>query len=177
MLHINISKPDLYLTDELFDEEELILRNTVREWVDREYIPLMENCYEEGRFPTETIKALGEMDLLGVFIPEAYGGAGMTHTCYGLACQELERGDSGLRSFVSVQASLSMYAILAFGSEEQKKRWLPPMCRGEVIGCFGLTEPDYGSNPGGLVTRAVKKGDHWILNGSKAWITNGIVGP
>lgn len=175
MLSINISKPDLYLTDELFTEEELILRDTVREWVDREYIPLMEDCYEEGRFPIELVKSLGEMDLLGVFVPEKYGGAGMSHTCYGLACQELERGDSGLRSFVSVQASLCMQAVLSFGTEEQKAKWLPPMCKGDLIGCFGLTEPDYGSNPGGMVTRARKNCDHWILNGSKAWITNGSI--
>lgn len=175
MLKINTSDPDLYLVNDLLDDEERIIRETLRDWVDSECIPLMEDCFEEGRFPTELIRPLGEMNLLGIFIPEEYGGAGMSQTCYGVACQELERGDSGLRSFVSVQTSLVMFPILMFGSEEQKKRWLPPLCTGEAIGCFGLTEPDHGSNPAGMNFHAKKQGKEWVLNGSKAWITNGSV--
>jgi glutaryl-CoA dehydrogenase len=175
MLKLNTAKPDLYLVDELFDDEERILRDTVRDWVESEYMPIIERCYEEGRFPTEMVKPMAEMGLLGTFVPEEYGGGGMSHVCYGLACQELERGDSGLRSFVSVQSSLVQDPLLAFGSEEQKKRWLPPLCSGDAIGCFGLTEPDHGSDPGAMDFHAKRKGGDWVLNGSKAWITNGSI--
>lgn len=165
---------DLYNIDHLLSEDERMVRDTVRSFVRERVLPIIAEHFEAGTFPRELIPEIGEMGLLGMHL-EGYGCAGMSAVAYGLACQELEYGDSGLRSFVSVQGSLAMFPIWAYGSEEQKQRWLPKMAKGEVIGCFGLTEPDYGSNPAGMLTRAVKDGDSYILNGSKMWITNGSV--
>ncbi len=153
--------------------EERMARDTVRRFVDERVLPIIEEAYLEGRFPAELVPGLAELGVLGANLPEEYGCAGMNNVAYGIIMQELERGDSGIRSFVSVQGALCMYPIFTFGSEEQKRRWLPPMAKGEVIGCFGLTEADAGSNPGGMRTTAVKDGNGWILNGSKMWITNG----
>jgi len=166
---------DFYEIGSLLTEEERQIRDHVRDWVEDRYLPLVERAYEEGYFPAEVIPELAEMGLLGATLPEQYGCAGVNPTAYGLAMQELERGDSGLRSFASVQGSLAMYPIFAYGSEEQRKTWLPRMAKGEVIGCFGLTEPDHGSDPAGMITRAVKKGGEYLLNGAKMWITNGTV--
>jgi glutaryl-CoA dehydrogenase len=153
--------------------EERMTRDTVRRFVDEQILPVIEEAYLEGRFPQEIIPGLAELGVLGANLPEEYGCAGMNNVAYGLIMQELERGDSGVRSFVSVQGALVMYPIFAFGSEEQKRRWLPAMAKAEAIGCFGLTEADHGSDPGGMKTRAAKDGDGWVLNGSKMWITNG----
>ena len=164
---------DFYGIDDLLTEEERLARDSVRKMVDNEVMPVITEHYKAGTFPMELIPRFGEMGLLGANLT-GYGCAGMNHTAYGLVCQELERGDSGIRSFCSVQGSLCMYPIWAFGSEEQKQRWLPKMATGEIIGCFGLTEPDFGSNPNGMVTRAVKlPGGGYRLNGRKRWITNG----
>lgn len=163
---------DFYETDDLLTEEERMIRDSVREMVSRDVIPVITEACREGKFPTSTIKPIAEMGLLGANI-DGYGCAGLGPVAYGIAMQELERGDSGVRSFCSVQGALVMYPIHAFGSDEQKDRWLPKMATGEAIGCFGLTEPDFGSNPGGMLTRAKQDGDDWILNGSKMWITNG----
>jgi glutaryl-CoA dehydrogenase len=160
------------LDGELSSEEKMT-RDTVRRFVDEQILPVIEDAYLEGRFPTEIIPGLAELGVLGANLPEEYGCAGMNNVAYGLIMQELERGDSGVRSFVSVQGALVMYPIFAFGSEEQKRRWLPAMAKAEAIGCFGLTEADHGSDPGGMKTRAAKDGDGWVLNGSKMWITNG----
>jgi glutaryl-CoA dehydrogenase len=160
------------LESELSSEERMA-RDTVRRFVDERVLPLIEEAYLEGRFPTELIPDFAELGVLGANLPEEYGCAGMNSVAYGLITQELERGDSGIRSFVSVQGALVMYPIFTFGSEEQKRRWLPAMAKGEAIGCFGLTEADYGSNPANMATRAVKDSEGWILNGSKMWITNG----
>jgi glutaryl-CoA dehydrogenase len=153
--------------------EERMTRDTVRRFVDEQILPVIEEAYLEGRFPQEIIPGLAELGVLGANLPEEYGCAGMNNVAYGLIMQELERGDSGVRSFASVQGALVMYPIFAFGSEEQKRRWLPAMAKAEAIGCFGLTEADHGSDPGGMKTRAAKDGDGWVLNGSKMWITNG----
>ena len=166
---------DFYDVDSLLSEEERQIRDHVRDWVEDRYLPLVEKAYEEGYFPSEVIPEVAEMGLLGATLPEKYGCAGVNATAYGLAMQELERGDSGLRSFASVQGSLAMYPIYAYGTEEQRLKWLPKMAKGEVIGCFGLTEPDFGSDPGGMITRAVRKDAGYVLNGSKMWITNGTV--
>jgi len=165
---------DYYQLDDLFTEEELLIRDTIRDFVDEQFIPIIEECYQKAEFPSQVIKPLGELGVYGCTI-DGYDCAGLNYTSYGLICQELERGDSGLRSFVSVQSSLVMFPIHAYGSEEQKSKWLPKLASGEVIGCFGLTEPDFGSNPAGLITKAKKEGDHYILNGAKMWITNGTV--
>jgi glutaryl-CoA dehydrogenase len=165
---------DLYNIDHLLTEEERMVRDTVRSFVRERVLPIIGEHFEAGTFPRELIPEVAQMGLLGMHL-EGYGCAGLSAVCYGLACQELEYGDSGLRSFVSVQGSLAMFPIWAYGTEEQKQRWLPKMAQGEVIGCFGLTEPDYGSNPAGMLTRAVKDGDSYVLNGSKMWITNGSV--
>ena len=159
----------------LLSEEEKLTMTSVRQFVEAEISPIIAECYEEGRFPTEIISKLGELGALGANLPEEYGCAGMNNVAYGLIMQELEAADSGLRSFASVQSSLSMYAIYANGTEEQKRRYLPEMAKGKLIGCFGLTEPDHGSDPGGMETRARKDGDGWILNGTKRWITNGSI--
>ena len=166
---------DFYDIDSLLSEEERQMRDHVRDWVEDRYLPLVEKAYEEAYFPCEVIPSLAEMGLLGATLPEKYGCAGIGATAYGLVMQELERGDSGLRSFASVQGSLVMYPIYSYGSEEQRTRWLPLLARGEAIGCFGLTEPDHGSDPAGMITRAVKKGSEYVLNGAKMWITNGTV--
>ena len=163
---------DLYNIDHLLSEEERMVRDTVRKFVSERVLPIIGEHFEAGTFPRELIPAIAELGLLGMHI-EGYGCAGLSSVCYGLACQELEAGDSGLRSFVSVQGSLAMFPIFAFGSEEQKRHWLPRMARGEVIGCFGLTEPDSGSDPSSMRTAARRDGDSFVLNGTKMWITNG----
>jgi glutaryl-CoA dehydrogenase len=165
---------DYYQVDSLLTEEERLIRDTIRSFVSERVIPRIEKHYREGTFPKELVPQLAELGTLGSSL-QGYGCAGLGPVAYGLIMQELERGDSGLRSFVSVQGGLVMYPIHAFGSEDQKERWLPAMARGEKIGCFGLTEPDFGSNPSGMLTRAVKKGDRYVLNGTKAWITNGTI--
>ena len=156
-----------------FSEDERMVRDAVRGWVTDRFMPGIMEHFEAGTFPMDLIPELAELGVFGPTTPEEYGGAGLNNVAYGLICQEMERGDSGLRSFVSVQGSLVMYPILAFGSEEQKKHWLPKLASGEAIGCFGLTEPDAGSNPAGMTTFAKKDGDGWIINGRKMWITNG----
>ena len=166
---------DFFDVDSLLSEEERQIRDHVRDWVEERYLPLVEKAYEEAYFPSDVIPEIAEMGLLGATLPEKYGCAGVNPTAYGLAMQELERGDSGLRSFASVQGSLAMYPIFAYGNEEQRMKWLPKMAKGEAIGCFGLTEPDFGSDPAGMITRAVKKGGEYVLNGAKMWITNGTV--
>jgi glutaryl-CoA dehydrogenase len=165
---------DLYNIDHLLSEEERMVRDTVRKFVQERVLPIIGDHFEAGTFPRELIPEIAELGLLGMHL-EGYGCAGLSAVCYGLACQELEAGDSGLRSFVSVQGSLAMFPIWKFGSEEQKQRWLPQMARGEIIGCFGLTEPDSGSDPGSMQTRARRDGDSYILNGTKMWITNGSI--
>src|SRR5213594_4074908 len=148
---------DFYEIDSLLTEEERQIRDQVRGWVEDRYLPLIEKAYEEGTFPHEVIPEIAELGLLGSTLPEKYGCAGVNATAYGLAMQELERGDSGLRSFASVQGALAMYPIYAYGSEAQRMKWLPRMAKGELVGCFGLTEPDFGSNPAGMITRAERK--------------------
>jgi glutaryl-CoA dehydrogenase len=164
---------DFYDVDGLLSEEERAVRDTVRSWVDEHVLPIIGAHYLEGRFPKPLIPQMAGLGLFGANLPDAYGCAGLNNVAYGLIMQELERGDSGVRSFASVQGALVMYPIYAFGSEEQKQRWLPKMASGEVIGCFGLTEPDYGSNPAGMITVAKETKDGWVLNGAKMWITNG----
>ncbi len=168
------SASDLYNVDHLLSEEERMVRDTVRKFVQERVLPIIGEHFEAGTFPRELVPEIADLGLMGMHI-EGYGCAGLSAVCYGLACQELEAGDSGLRSFVSVQGSLAMFPIFAFGSEEQKQRWLPRMARGEVIGCFGLTEPDFGSDAGNMRTSARKDGDSYILNGTKMWITNGSI--
>ncbi len=165
---------DFYELDQLLSSEEKMIRKTVREFVEKEALPLLNDCYEEAVFPTQLIPKMAEMGLLGSQL-KGYGCAGLNQVSYGLIMQELERGDSGLRSFVSVQGSLVMYPILTFGSDEQKEKWLPLLQQGKAVGCFGLTEPSAGSDPASMKTKAVKKGDHYILDGAKAWITNGSI--
>jgi len=165
---------DLYRLDDLLDEEQKLMRRSVARLVDEEFLPIVQTHFRNGTFPTELAPRLGEMGLLGMNL-HGYGCPGTDNVSYGLAMQELERGDSGLRSFCSVQGSLAMYPIWAFGSEEQKERFLPGMAAGRIIGCFGLTEPDHGSDPGSMKTRARRDGDHWVLNGTKLWITNGTI--
>ncbi|HKS97439.1 MAG TPA: acyl-CoA dehydrogenase family protein [Terriglobia bacterium] len=160
--------------DSLLNDQEKLVRQTVREFVDQEVLPSIEEWNREGKFPRHLVPLMAELDFYGANL-EGYGCAGMSNVEYGLIMQELERGDSGLRSFVSVQGALVMYPIHEYGSEEQKQRWLPALHEGRAIGCFGLTEPDFGSNPSGMRTRAVKDGDHYVLNGEKAWITSGTI--
>ena len=165
---------DFFNIDSLLSEEERAVRDSVRQFVDERVMPIIGKCYVDGRFPKEIIPELAELGVFGANLPEDYGCAGLNNVAYGLIMQELERGDSGVRSFASVQGALAMYPIYAFGSEEQKKRYLPPMAAGKTIGCFGLTEPDYGSNPSGMITMAREQKDGtWLLNGGKMWITNG----
>jgi len=165
---------DFYDLDDLFTSEEKMIRKTVREFVDKEVVPIIKDHCENATFPRQLLPKMAELGLLGAQL-EGYGCSGLNSIAYGLIMQELERGDSAIRSFVSVQGALVMYPILTFGSDEQKDKWLPLLQQGKAIGCFGLTEPSAGSDPGAMQTRAVKKGDHYILNGSKAWITNGSV--
>src|SRR5678815_1017467 len=165
---------DIYNIDFALSEEERAIRDSIRQFVDEKVIPVIGKAYVDGRFPKEIIPKMAELGVFGANLPEEYGCAGLSNVAYGLINQELERGDSGVRSFASVQSSLAMYPIYAFGSEEQKKHYLPKMAAGEIIGCFGLTEPDYGSNPSGMITRAKEQADgSWIINGAKMWITNG----
>ncbi len=163
---------DYLLIDSQFSEQELLVRQTARRFVDERVLPVIRDCFREARFPRELIPEIASLGFLGANI-EGYGCAGMSNVEYGLVMQEIERGDSGLRSFVSVQGALVMYPILQYGSEEQKSHWLPRLQSGQAIGCFGLTEPDFGSNPAAMRTRAVQDGSHWVLNGEKTWITNG----
>jgi glutaryl-CoA dehydrogenase len=163
---------DYLLVDSLFNEQELLVRQTARQFVDDRVMPVIRDCFREARFPSEVIPELGRLGFLGANL-EGYGCAGMSNVEYGLIMQELERGDSGLRSFVSVQGALVMYPILQYGSEEQKQQWLPKLQSGEAVGCFGLTEPGFGSNPAGMKTTARRQGNGWVLNGEKTWITNG----
>src|SRR5271166_1943807 len=165
---------DYFLIDSLLSEQELLVRQTARQFVEDRVVPIVKDCFREGRFPKELIGELGRLGFLGANL-EGYGCAGMSNVEYGLVMQELERGDSGVRSFVSVHSSLAMYPIYAFGSDEQKQSWLPVMQTGEKIGCFGLTEPGFGSNPGGMRTRAKKSGKEYVLNGEKMWITSGTI--
>ncbi len=165
---------DFYNIDDLLTDEEKAVRETVRRWVDERVLPVIEDHAQAGTFPQHLVREMGEMGLLGSNI-EGYGCPGLNNVMYGLICQELERGDSGIRSFASVQGSLVMWPISAYGTEAQKQKWLPRLAAGEAIGCFGLTEPDFGSNPGGMVTKAEGKGSHYLLNGAKMWITNGTL--
>jgi len=165
---------DFLHLDSSFSEDELLVRRTARDFVEDNLVPIIEDCFREGRFPRELIPLMGQLGFFGATI-EGYGCAGMSNVEYGLVMQELERGDSGLRSFVSVQSALVMYPIYTFGSDEQKNTWLPALASGQKLGCFGLTEPGFGSNPGGMTTRARKSGDGYILNGEKMWITSGTI--
>ncbi|MDE2306956.1 MAG: acyl-CoA dehydrogenase family protein, partial [Xanthomonadaceae bacterium] len=164
---------DLYDVRSLLTDEERMVQDTVRRFVDEKVLPIIGDCFDQARFPQELIPEIAGLGLLGATIPEEYGGAGMNGVSYGLICQELERGDSGLRSFASVQSSLCMYPIYAYGSEAQRKRYLPKMAAGEIIGCFGLTEPHGGSDPANMKTHAKQDGGDWVINGAKMWITNG----
>ena len=164
--------PDYFLMDELLTEEHKLIRDTAREWVKKEISPIIEDACQKCEFPKQIIKGLGEIGGFGPYIPEEYGGAGLDQISYGLIMQELERGDSGIRSTSSVQSSLVMYPIWKYGSEEQKMKFLPKLATGEFIGCFGLTEPDHGSNPGGMTTNIKDMGDYYLLNGAKMWISN-----
>ena len=164
---------DLYDVRSLLSDEERMVQETVGRFTDERVIPIIGDCFDQGRFPKELVPEMAELGLLGSSLPTEYGCAGMNAVSYGLICQELERGDSGIRSFASVQSSLCMYPIYAYGSEEQRQRWLPSMAKGEVIGCFGLTEPHGGSDPANMKTNAKKDGADWVINGSKMWITNG----
>ena len=165
-------QPDFYNIDELLSEEHILIRNSVRDWVKRELSPVIEEYAQKAEFPHQIIKGLGEIGAFGPQLPAEYGCGGMDYTTYGLIMQELERCDSGIRSTASVQGSLVMYPIYKFGSEEQKHKYLPKLAKGELMGCFGLTEPDHGSNPGGMTTNIKDMGDHYLLNGAKMWISN-----
>jgi glutaryl-CoA dehydrogenase len=164
--------PDYYLVDELLTDEQKLVRDTARAWVKKEVTPIIEDYYEKAEFPKQLIKGLSEIGAFGPYIPQEYGGSGLDQISYGLIMQELERADSGIRSTASVQSSLVMYPIYKYGNEEQRKKYLPKLASGEFIGCFGLTEPDFGSNPGGMVTNFKDMGDHYLLNGAKMWISN-----
>ena len=165
--------PDFYNITDLLTEEELLIQQTAYDFVQTEFMPVINEHYENSTFPMELVPKLGELGFMGSALPESSGGAGVSNVAYGLILHELERGDSGLRSFASVQGALVMYPIHAYGSDEQKAKWLPELGAGTKIGCFGLTEPNFGSNPGGMATRCKRDGDGWIINGNKMWITNG----
>lgn len=167
--------PDFYNITDLLTEEELAIQKTAHDFVKNEFMPIIQEHFREGTFPTSIIPRLGEIGVFGSTFPEKFGGAGVSNVAYGLLMQELERGDSGLRSFASVQGGLVMYPIWKYGSDEQKEQWLHKLACGEAIGCFGLTEPEFGSNPGGMITKAKRDGNDWIINGSKMWITNGSI--
>ncbi|SKB54716.1 hypothetical protein SAMN05660776_1829 [Salegentibacter holothuriorum] len=168
----NFQAPDYYNIDELLSDEHKIVRDAAREWVKREVSPIIEDAAQKAEFPKSIIGGLAEIGAFGPYIPEEYGGAGLDQISYGLIMQEIERGDSGVRSTASVQSSLVMYPIYKYGTEEQRKKYLPKLASGEFMGCFGLTEPDHGSNPGGMTTNFKDKGDHYLLNGAKMWISN-----
>ncbi|MFN3306254.1 MAG: acyl-CoA dehydrogenase family protein [Candidatus Kapaibacteriota bacterium] len=172
---MNFNVFDYYNIEELLSEEERSIREMVRKFVDSEVIPIIEKHYREGTFPMHLIPRMAELGLLGITLPQRYGGAGANYTSYGLAMMELERGDSAIRSFASVQNSLVIYPILRYAKEEAKQKWLSKLARGEVIGCFGLTEPDFGSNPAGMATTAKKIDGGYVINGTKMWITNGNI--
>lgn len=163
---------DYYLADELLTEEHILIRNSVRDWVKKEVSPIVEDACQKAEFPKQWVRGLADIGAFGPYIPEEYGGGGLDQIAYGLIMMELERGDSGLRSTASVQSSLVMYPIYTYGSEEQRKKYLPKLASGEWMGCFGLTEPDHGSNPSGMLSNIKDKGDHYLLNGSKMWISN-----
>ena len=172
MLQDLYQAPDYFLMDELLTEEHKLIRDAAREWVKREVSPIIEDACQKAEFPKQIIKGLGEIGAFGPYIPAKYGGSGLDQISYGLIMQELERGDSGVRSTASVQTSLVMYPIWKYGNEEQKLRFLPKLATGEFMGCFGLTEPDHGSNPGGMTTNIKDMGDYYLLNGAKMWISN-----
>ena len=171
----SFQSPDYYLIDSSLSQDEILVRNTIREFVEENVIPVIEMHNRNGTFPIQLVKKMADLDLFGATLPAKYGCAGLNNVAYGLMMQELERGDSGIRSFASVQSALVMYPIYTFGSEQQKDFWLPKLAKGEKIGCFGLTEPDFGSNPGGMVTRAERRNDGFLINGAKMWITNGTI--
>ena len=171
----NYKGVDYYNLDDIFTDEEKAIRDTIRDFVNKEVLPIIEVYNQKMKFPEQLIPKLAEMGVFGPTLPVEYGGMGINNIAYGLIMQELERGDSGIRSFASVQSGLVMYPLFTFGSEEQKKYWLPKLAAGEKIGCFGLTEPDFGSNPGGMITKAEKVKDGYLLNGAKMWITNGTL--
>jgi len=175
MNNILYNPPDYYFVDELFTEEHKLIRESIRTWVNRSVKPIIEDCFENAKFPLHLVKEMGELGVFGPFIPVEYGGMGLDYISYGLIMQELERGDTGIRSMASVQTSLVMYPIFTFGSEEQKQKFLPKLATGELIGCFGLTEPSQGSDPGGMKTNVKDMGNHYLLNGAKMWITNSSV--
>lgn len=166
---------DYYNVESLFSEEEILVRNTVRDFVEDKVLPIIEKHYHDGSFPFFLVEEMANLGMFGPTLPQQYGGSEMNNVAYGLIMQELERGDSGVRSFASVQSALVMYPIYAFGSEEQKKFWLPQLASGKKIGCFGLTEPDFGSNPSGMLTKAEETSNGYVLNGAKMWITNGTI--
>lgn len=164
---------DYYNFENLLSDEEIMIQNMARDFVENEVLPVINEHHRNSTFPRQLIPKMASLGFLGAAFPPEFGGAGLNSVAYGLLMQELERGDSAIRSFCSVTSGLVMYPIWRYGSDAQKKKWLPKLAKGEAIGCFGLTEPDYGSDPGGMITRAVKKGDKWIINGAKMWITNG----
>ncbi len=167
--------PDYFDLTELLTEEELVIQKTANEFVKNEFLPIIQQHFRNATFPLDLVPKLGALGVFGPTLPSQYGGSEISNVAYGLLMQELERGDSGLRSFASVQGGLVMYPIWRYGSEDQKKKWLPKLAEGELIGCFGLTEPEFGSNPGGMITHAKRDGDNWIINGTKMWITNGTI--
>ncbi len=175
MSKILYTPPDYYLVNELLTDEHKIIRSAIRDWVNKSVKPIIEDANQEHRFPLHLIKEMGELGIFGPFLPEKYGCAGLDHISYGLIMTELERGDSGIRSAASVQTSLVMYPIYKFGNEEQRKKYLPRLATGEIIGAFGLTEPNHGSDPSGMTTKIKDKGDHYLLNGAKMWITNASI--
>lgn len=172
---VQYTAPDHYLVDDLYTDEHKLVRNSTRDWVNRSVKPVIEEYCDKSKFPLHLVREMGEMGAFGPFIPVEYGGAGLDYISYGLIMQELERGDTGIRSMASVQTSLVMFPIFKYGSEEQKKKYLPRLAAGEIIGCFGLTEPDHGSDPGSMKSRIKDMGDHYLLNGAKMWITNSAI--
>ncbi len=167
--------PDFCNITSLLSDEELLIQKTANEFVAKEFLPIVNEYYEKGSFPTELISKMGELGFFGATLPKKYGGSEISNTAYGLIMQELEKGDSGLRSVCSVQGGLVMYPIFEYGSQEQKDKWLSKLASGQAVGCFGLTESNHGSDPSGMKTRAVRDGDDWIINGYKMWITNGSI--